>query len=62
MKLYNGAARRGKGGKHPRYFEGENIFGRVELSLLSPHTIKNIKLVVCPFNRIPFVLKLKVLS
>ena len=50
LKLYNGEARGGKRGKHPRYREGENIFGRVELSLLGPHTIKNVKLVVCPLH------------
>jgi hypothetical protein len=48
LKLYNGEGRGGKGGKHPRFREGENLFGRVELSLLGSHTIKSIKLVVCP--------------
>ena len=56
LKLYNGGGTSGKGGKHPRFCEGENIFGRVELSLQGPHTIKNIKLVVCsPSCTLPIV-------
>ncbi|RXW16782.1 hypothetical protein EST38_g9071 [Candolleomyces aberdarensis] len=46
LKLYNAETRGGKGGNYPRFCEGENIFGRVELSLLGPHTIKNVKLVL----------------
>lgn len=53
LKLYTAETRCRKGGKYPTFWNGDNMFGCVDLSLSGPHMIKSVKLVVCPLHLRP---------